>query len=81
MKSFAFIVVFMLSLSLSHFGCDAAVSFEGRHKSRVVGYDGETLCRFWGDSGDDLLSFVISYYYYNCINNIYQYRKQTQKQY
>ena len=39
MKSFAFIVVFMLSLSLSHFGCDAAVSFEGRHKSRVVEYD------------------------------------------
>ena len=25
-------------------------------------YNGETLCRFWGDSGDDLLSFVISYY-------------------
>ena len=44
MKSFAFfIVAIVLSLSLSHYGCNAAVGFDGRQESGVMGYVYPTL--------------------------------------
>ena len=44
-------------------GDERAASVLLQRLSVAVQRGNAQLCRFWGGSGDDLLSFVISYYY------------------